>query len=80
MRKVLLNFIFMFYIISAPEHRHEIERPFSKNLFYCSLSRDVAIASEMNDLCGREFLWTPKKKKDSIVIMTENTGLSFSQN
>lgn len=63
MRKVLRNFfIFMFYIISTPGHRHEVVL---KDLFpriLSSLSRDAAIASEMNNLCGREFLWTPKKK------------------
>lgn len=80
MRKVLRNFfIFMFYIISTPGHRHEVVL---KDLFpriLSSLSRDVAIASEMNNLCGQEFLWTPKEK-DCIVIMTKNIGLSFSQN
>ena len=80
MRKVLLNFfIFMFYIISTPGHRHEVVL---KDLFpriLSSLSRDEAITSKMNNLCGREFLWT-RKKNDCIVIMTKNIGLSFSQN
>ena len=33
-------------------------KTFFQESFNCSLPRDVAIASEMNNLCGREFLWT----------------------